>query len=189
MIKLLVTDIDGTLTDGTYHVIPMPGSVGNLLGGSVRAKRFHTRDFHGLSMLQHFGIKVAAATTSDDKANEEQFRQAAPYASLLVCRRTEGSIGFEKVHRVQECYIDSNWCTWDQVAVIGDDVNDIEIMKKSRIVACPGDACNAVQDIVRTHGGLKMDSGEPRYGYALQVPGGKGCVREFVEILLANHLR
>ena len=54
----------------------------------------------------------------------------------------------------------------DQVAYIGDDLNDIPVMKMVGISACPADASKAV----------KMIS-----DIVLETNGGQGCIREFVE--------
>ena len=47
-IKMFITDLDGTLTDGTYRVSD----------DDIVTKAFNTKDFHGLSKLQDLGVKV-----------------------------------------------------------------------------------------------------------------------------------
>ena len=49
VIKLLVLDVDGVLTNGSLYYGP---------GGEAH-KRFHVRDGLGIRMLQHFGVQVA----------------------------------------------------------------------------------------------------------------------------------
>ena len=63
------------------------------------------------------------------------------------------------------------WCTElnisvDQVAYIGDDINDVAIMEKVGLSACPADAVNQVKSVANI---------------ILNKDGGKACVREFLD--------
>jgi YrbI family 3-deoxy-D-manno-octulosonate 8-phosphate phosphatase len=57
----------------------------------------------------------------------------------------------------------------DEVALIGDDVNDIEMIANIGLSACPSDAVGAVK--------TKVD-------LILSKKGGEGCVREFIDAYL-----
>jgi sialic acid synthase SpsE len=58
------------------------------------------------------------------------------------------------------------------VAYIGDDTNDLEVMKLAGVTACPADAISFVKDIA---------------GIVCDVKGGQGCFREFAEMIIASH--
>ncbi|MBT3279821.1 MAG: HAD hydrolase family protein [Phycisphaerales bacterium] len=57
------------------------------------------------------------------------------------------------------------------VCVIGDDLTDLPMMYPCAMSACPGDAVAEVKDYV---------------DYVCTLPGGRGCVRELVEVILKN---
>ena len=61
----------------------------------------------------------------------------------------------------------------ENVAYIGDDINDIPVLKKVAFSACPSDAVNEVKNVC---------------DYICINKGGNGCVREFVEKILSNQL-
>ena len=59
--------------------------------------------------------------------------------------------------------------TWQNIAYIGDDLNDLDAIIKSGLSACPSDAMDKVKDSV---------------DIVLNNRGGNGCFREFCEILI-----
>ena len=59
----------------------------------------------------------------------------------------------------------------EQVAIIGDDVNDIPIMKQVGLAVCPSDAVNSVKSLSHI---------------ILAAKGGHGCIREFIDAYLLN---
>ena len=61
--------------------------------------------------------------------------------------------------------------TSDEVAFIGDDINDLDLLKKVGFSACPKDAINQVKKIC---------------DYNCKTKGGKGAFRELVELILKN---
>ena len=71
----------------------------------------------------------------------------------------------------------NQWCkeldiTLDKVAYIGDDVNDIKVMKEVKLVACPNNAVEEVKEIANI---------------VCEKNGGEGAVREFCEYLINNN--
>jgi 3-deoxy-D-manno-octulosonate 8-phosphate phosphatase KdsC-like HAD superfamily phosphatase len=178
-VKLFIADIDGTLTDGGYYA-----SAGALVSDpevkcnplqqfeSV-AKKFHTRDFHGLYMLHRSGVKVAFATLSRTKANKVHLKRSAPFGTVLECLDVSGSneVNGCKVRAVKKAYVDTNWCKWEEMAFIGDDLPDLELLQKVGLPSCPHDAVFGVQDFVRSQ----------EEGIVCLSKGGDACVREFVD--------
>jgi 3-deoxy-D-manno-octulosonate 8-phosphate phosphatase (KDO 8-P phosphatase) len=150
-IKLLVLDVDGTLTDGGVYID----------SHGVQSKKFHIRDGMGITLLHEKGIHVGIISHSRAKTIlEERARM----------------LGIERVYSGKEPKLDVlvKWMeelnlTFEQVAYIGDDVNDIEVLEKVGLSACPHDAHFSLVKVVHV---------------VLQRNGGEGCVREFIDRFL-----
>ncbi len=148
-IKLFVSDVDGVLTDaGMYY-----GENGD------EQKKFNTRDGKGFEFLRAKKIKTAIITSEDTD---------------IVKRRSEKiKIDFlyqgakDKVKILKELCKKEN-ISLSQVAYIGDDLNDLNAIKKCGISACPADAVKKIRYSV---------------DYICSKKGGEGCVREFIELL------
>ena len=83
-------------------------------------------------------------------------------------------LGIQKCHVGRESKIDilNQWMkdegiSFEEIAMIGDDVNDLEIMKNVGVAACPSDAVIEIKTISQL---------------ILQKEGGKGCIREFLDL-------
>jgi len=149
-IRLLVLDVDGVLTDaGMYY-----GE------GGEELKKFSTRDGKGIELIRNIGIKTAFLTSEK---------------TLLVERRARKlKIDFlfqdvpNKAEVLKKLIEDNNMAPED-VAYIGDDVNDVEAMKKVGFSATPADGDRA-NKIIAT--------------YVCKTKGGQGCVREVCDLLV-----
>jgi YrbI family 3-deoxy-D-manno-octulosonate 8-phosphate phosphatase len=157
MVKLFITDLDGTLTDGGYLVHPQLKGYGRF---------FNTKDFLGMMLLHQSGVEVAVVTTAR-QASIEQFERAGKYIQV--------SAGIhDKYNHVREKYVDSGRFQWEEIAFIGDDLNDLELLNAVGLSACPSDAAELVRESIQK----REDS------YILLNGGGKGAVREFCDIVL-----
>ena len=149
---MLLTDVDGVLTDnGVFY-----GESGELL------KRFSIRDGMGVERLRQLaGIETGIVTG-------ELSPSVARRAEKLQI--TELHLGVkDKLGRLRE--IMDRWrIDWDEIAYIGDDVNDLAVMEKAGLSACPADAMAPVSGIVHYHCVEK---------------GGYGAFREFAEWLIS----
>lgn len=149
-IRLLATDVDGVLTDaGMYY-----SESGDEL------KKFNTRDGMGIKLLQRAGFITAIVTQERTK---------------LVARRGE-KLAIPEVHQgvmdklTLVCEMAGrHGLALDQVAYIGDDVNDVETLKAVGFSATPADGMPAVAAIV---------------DYVCRKKGGEGAVREITDMLL-----
>lgn len=126
--KLLVLDVDGTLTDGGLYL----DSTGN------ETKKFSVKDGAGLVIARKAGIQVMILTGRES----EPVRRRAAELSLEYC--------------VQNCknkvaylsnFMEEHQLTAQQVAYVGDDWNDLAAMKLCGFVACPADAAAEVKAI------------------------------------------
>jgi 3-deoxy-D-manno-octulosonate 8-phosphate phosphatase (KDO 8-P phosphatase) len=151
-IKLLILDVDGVMTDGSIIL----DNKGNEL------KRFHVRDGHGIKMLTKAGITVGIITGRKSK--------------VVELRAKELGINevYQRVFKKSQVYnqlLKKYNCTDENVAFMGDDVVDQELLKRAGLSAVPADAEEEAKkwaDIVTTK------------------EGGRGAVREFIDLILKS---
>ena len=152
-IKLFVTDVDGVLTDaGMYYS-----------ENGDEMKKFNTQDGMGFQLLRENGIKTAIITSEDTRIVEKR-------ASKLKIDYLYQGIKNKLAVALEICKKEN--ISLDNVAYIGDDINDFELLSRCGIAACP---TNAVEKIKSMPGII-----------VLEKEGGKGAVREFSEILLKS---
>jgi N-acylneuraminate cytidylyltransferase len=151
-LRVVIVDVDGVLTDAGMYYSPEGDAL----------KKFNTRDGMGLRLLKDAGVRVVIMTGED---------------SPIVSRRAE-KLGIDDVllgvadkRSALEAFLTQHALTGDEVAYIGDDVNDVEAMRLAALVGCPSDACDAVRQIAQV---------------VCERAGGAGCAREFAEHILAH---
>lgn len=122
-IKLFLSDIDGTLTDGGMYYSE----------NGDELKKFNTRDGMGMAMLREKGIKVGIITSEDRELNK---RRADKLKLDFICqgKKNGGKLAVAK----EIC--EKIGITLQEVAYIGDDVNCIELLSAVGLAACPADA-------------------------------------------------
>ena len=152
-IKLFATDVDGVLTDaGMYY-----DNNGNEL------KKFNTHDGMAFKILKEKGIFTAMITS--EKTNIVKLRASKLQVDYLF----QGVKGGEKLEVLKKICIEKNM-SLSEVAYIGDDINDYNVLSSVGFPACPMNAITNIKNIEGiTH---------------LSKSGGDGAVREFVELLL-----
>lgn len=129
-IRLLLTDVDGTLTDGGMYY----GTDG------TEFKKFNTRDGMGLQLLQRAGVKVGIVTSEDTPINVNRARKLG----LDYLRQSARDGG--KLAAAREICTEMG-ITLQQVAYVGDDVNCYDLLAAVGWAACPADACDKVKAI------------------------------------------
>lgn len=153
-IKLVLSDNDGVFTDnGVYY---------SENGESF--KRFSIRDGMGVERLRAAGIETGIMTGETSPSVRKR-------AEKLKIRWLYLGVG-DKLSRLADVLSDTGLTT-SEIAYIGDDVNDIDIMKAvgmDGLVACPGDGLHFV---------------EPYVHYRCKAFGGNGAFREYAELLLS----
>ena len=147
-IRMLVLDVDGTLTDGGIYID----------ANGVESKKFNVHDGMGITLLQEAGIDVGILSHSR--------------AQKILNERAK-MLGIKYVYagKVPKIEILEKWkfelnLKADEIAYIGDDVNDIAILEDVGLSACPA---NAHYKVIKT------------VDIVLQRRGGEGCVREFID--------
>jgi len=125
-IKVLIADVDGTLTDG----LMVYGSTGEIL------KNFYTRDGKGFDQLREIGVRVCVITGENSPtttARMQKLRMDEYYPNVE-----------DKLALIKEKLVP--WgVTLDQVAFIGDDLGDLEPIIHVGISFCPADAIEQVR--------------------------------------------
>jgi 3-deoxy-D-manno-octulosonate 8-phosphate phosphatase (KDO 8-P phosphatase) len=152
-IKMLVMDVDGTLTDGKIYV----GDNGEVF------KAFNVKDGYRLINLDKYDIIPVIIT---GKISEILTKRAAELKIEEVYQGVDDKLKvlYEVIQRYQLSY--------ENVAYIGDDENDLECMKVCHLKACPADAIDEVIGTV---------------DYVCNNNGGNGAVREFIDLILKRN--
>tara|TARA_Y100001949_G_scaffold118408_1_gene100568 strand:- start:479 stop:994 length:516 start_codon:yes stop_codon:yes gene_type:complete len=150
-IKLIATDVDGVLTDGGMYY----SSKGDVL------KKFHARDGMAVSILKKNTIPTVIIT-------KERNQIVKKWSSKMNIDKL-----FDGVKNKEE--IVSKLCksyglSENNIAYIGDDVNDLEILKKTGFAATPKDGNLEVKKIV---------------DYICKNRGGEGVLREICDLIIS----
>jgi 3-deoxy-D-manno-octulosonate 8-phosphate phosphatase (KDO 8-P phosphatase) len=147
-IKLLILDVDGTMTDGGMYF----SESGDQL------KKYNTKDGMAIKNITKNGVHVGIISHG--------------YKTKVVQDRAD-LLGIQKVYvgREDKSTILKGWCKelnieLNQVAYIGDDINDAKVMQEVGLSACPSDSVKSIKKIA---------------DIILIKKGGDACVREFID--------
>ena len=150
-IKLVLVDVDGVLTDGTRYY----SSKGEEL------KNFHTRDGMGVNLLLRNGVKTGILTKEKSKIVKKWALE------MNVSSVYDGAV--RKEHVLKKACKDSGFKK-SEIAYIGDDVNDLELLKIVGFSATPNDGIEESKQLV---------------DYVCKFDGGKGAFREVADVILS----
>jgi 3-deoxy-D-manno-octulosonate 8-phosphate phosphatase (KDO 8-P phosphatase) len=149
-IRLLLLDVDGVLTDGTI-VLHQDGT---------ESKSFHIRDGAAIVWAQRAGFKIGLLSARTSEATEQRALQLG--VSLVVQGATDKLTAYEQILR-EHSLSDAD------VAYMGDDLQDLPVLRKVGFSAAPADAAADVRTAVH---------------WVSSQPGGRGAVRELIEHVL-----
>lgn len=147
-IKLLVLDVDGTMTDGGIYVME----------DGKQFKKFNAKDGMGIRLAMKAGVEVGIISHS-------------LVSEMVTSRANSLHMKYYYVGQRPKLEVLDEWLsqlnlTYDQVAFMGDDVNDLEIMEKVGLSICPADSSEAIKKISNI---------------ILARKGGDAAVREFID--------
>lgn len=151
-IKLVVLDVDGTLTEGTIF----------LDNEGIETKAFNVRDGFAIVNAIKEGIEFGIITGRKSALVEKR-------AEELGIKYVFQGIG-NKAIKLQELLEDLK-LTMEEVAYMGDDINDLSVIKLVGLSGAPKDACSEVLSKAQM---------------ITEASGGKGAVREFLEFILKS---
>ena len=125
-IKMIVLDVDGTLTDGGIYVTD----------SGEEFKKFHVKDGMAITRLRkkgmHFGL------ISGSKSKGAIYKRAENLGIQHVY------VGDDSKTLILESWLSALGFTFENVLFMGDDLSDREVMQRSAIAACPADAAPAI---------------------------------------------
>ena len=155
MIKLIILDVDGCLTNG------------NLIysADAIESKEFNVKDGLGISTWIKMGNQVAIITGRN---------------SQIVKRRAE-ELGIQHLHqgikdkdRVLKDIVEKLNVSFEEVAAIGDDLNDFNMLNLVGRSFTPNDGVKEIREMVDN---------------VLSKNGGEGAVREMIDILVDENFQ
>ena len=154
-IRLVLTDCDGVLTDGGVYY----GESGEVL------KRFNIRDGMGVVRLRELVGVQTGIITGETSPSVVTRAAKLKISELHLGAGNKLSLLPEILSRLD--------LGASEVAFIGDDVNDLELLQAVGLSACPADATRQKKAVV---------------DYCCQMAGGQGCFRELAELIIEARL-
>ena len=151
--KLVITDIDGVWTDGGMYY----DQLGN------EWKKFNTSDSAGVLFLKYLNIPLAIVTGENTKIVKRR-AEKLEIKHLYMGVNDKVSVALELCAKLR--------IGLSEVAFIGDDINDINLLKRVGFSGTPNNAPNYVKKIV---------------DQVINVKGGDGAFRAFVEEILERN--
>jgi 3-deoxy-D-manno-octulosonate 8-phosphate phosphatase (KDO 8-P phosphatase) len=150
-VRLLCVDVDGVLTDaGMYY-----GPDGEVL------KKFNTRDGMGLARVREAGVAVAIISGEDS---------AIVHARATKLKIDDVFSGAADKRLAIDQLCARHGLGVDEVAFIGDDLNDLPALECVGLACAVADAAEPVKAVAH---------------YVTERRGGDGAVREVCELLIA----
>lgn len=150
--KIIITDIDGVWTDGGMYY----DQSGN------EWKKFNTSDSAGVLWCRFLEIPVVIVTGEDTEIVRRR-------AQKLKIEHAFHGIK-DKVQTVDKLLQELKF-SWEEVAFIGDDINDYHMLKKVGFSCCPANSPSYIKSIV---------------DHVVDVKGGDGAFRAFVEHIMVS---
>lgn len=153
--KLIITDIDGVWTDGGMYITEKGDEF----------KKFNTSDSLGIIIAKEFKILTCIITGEKTKLLQ---KRAEKLGVDYVFQGVKNKI------KIAEKLINDLNISFDNVAYIGDDIGDINLLKKVSISACPNQAPDFIKNMVT---------------FISKKNGGDGAFRDFViKVMELNHI-
>jgi YrbI family 3-deoxy-D-manno-octulosonate 8-phosphate phosphatase len=148
----MITDVDGVLTDGGMYYSEKGESF----------KKFNTRDAMGMELLRKLNIPTIFVTRENSKIVKERAKKIHVELYMNIKDKRALLPKISKKFKIES----------KNIAYIGDDVNDLEIMKQVGLTAAPIDAMNEIKIIS---------------DYVCILKGGEGSFREFANLIIDAH--
>lgn len=149
-IKIWVIDVDGTLTDGSIYYVEEEKEI----------KKFSVKDGIIFSIIQLCNMKIMILTGRECKATKRRMQDLKPDYLYQ---------GIKNKYQFLMHFMNEKQITKNELAYIGDDLNDLAAMQLAGFVGCPADSCSEVIAVA---------------DYVSPVKGGYGAVRDIMEHML-----
>jgi len=155
-IKLLLMDVDGTMTDGGVILLSQPD------GSALEIKHFDAHDGQGLTLAHTAGIRTGCITGRESPA---LLRRAHEMKMDFIYMRIPLKMPAYEEILAKAGLKDA------EVAYVGDDLPDIPILKRVGLAVAVGDAVVDVKHIAH---------------YTTKAHAGRGAIREAIELILKS---
>lgn len=155
-IKLLLMDVDGTMTDGGVTLLSQPD------GSALEIKTFDAHDGQGLTLAHSAGIRTGCITGRESSAllrRAQEMKMDFIYMKIPVKMPA-----YEEILKKAELPDSS-------VAYVGDDLPDLPLLRRVGLGVAVGDAVPEVKKAAH---------------YTTRALAGHGAVREAVELILKS---
>ena len=159
-IKLLLMDVDGTLTDGGVCLIAPLAIDQHDVPSVTEMKVFNAQDGQGLSIAHTMGILTGFITGRRSPAVEQRAKELNVH---FVCLGQA-----TKTHAYEECMRQAGVLE-DEIAYLGDDLPDIPLAQRSGLGVCVADGAPELKQVCH---------------YTTKRGGGRGAAREVIELIL-----
>ncbi len=150
-VRLAIFDVDGVFTDGLLY----------LSDGGTETKTFNVKDGHGVKLLLKAGIEVAIISGRNSPAVDRRMAELG-VEHVFQGIRDKRAVFQDLLGRLG---IDAA-----DVAYLGDDLPDLEVMRE---IGLPAAVSDAHPDLL------------PHAAWTTTRPGGHGAVREFCDMLIS----
>jgi 3-deoxy-D-manno-octulosonate 8-phosphate phosphatase (KDO 8-P phosphatase) len=155
-IKLLLMDVDGTMTDGGVTLLSQPD------GTALEIKTFDAHDGQGLTLAQTAGVRTGCVTGRESAALLRRAHEMK--MDFIYMKQPMKMPAYEEI--VQKAGVSDS-----AVAYIGDDLPDIPVMRRVGLAVAVGNAAPEVKEAAH---------------YTTRALAGHGAVREAVELVLKS---
>lgn len=151
MIKLVALDMDGTLTDGSI-IICADGEM---------FKRFNVKDGLGITAAKRYGLRIAVITGRKGPIVQRRADELGIGSDVMsgIAAKKQALLALTEKYNL----------TLDNIAFMGDDLNDLPALLIAGLSAAPADAA---EDVKR------------RVDFIAPHKGGQGAVRDLLELIL-----
>ena len=150
-IKLVLTDVDGVLTDGGMYYSQNGESF----------KKFNTRDGMAVELLKNNGISTIYVTKENSNSSRKRAQKTNASIYEGIVDKKSLVLKIIKKHKI----------SIDNLAYIGDDVNDLDLLKMVGLSGAPSNAIESVKQTVN---------------YVCKSSGGNGAFREIADLIIKS---
>jgi 3-deoxy-D-manno-octulosonate 8-phosphate phosphatase (KDO 8-P phosphatase) len=154
-IKLILMDIDGTLTNGGVCLISTPG-----IEGIAEMKAFNSKDGAGIKLAGIMGIRTGFITGRRSPAVQQRAHELS--VDYVYLGQTTKMAAFEE--SMQKAGV-----TPEETAYLGDDLPDLPVAARAGLAVAVADAAAELKAVCH---------------YVTQAKGGEGAAREVIELIL-----
>lgn len=155
-IKIVITDVDGVLTDGGIYTGPK----------GILFKKFNVKDGAGVQMLKSIGIDTVIMSSETDELNQKILESRSQKIGVKHCFSSVNDKYKFLLNFMRKNNLESK-----NIVYIADDINDLPAITLAGIRACPADAVHEIKKVCN----MKLSKN-----------GGKGCFRELVNKIVSN---